>query len=111
MKRKVSYYVVYGSDNGISNMVVQMNGGIEKTEDLQGLVNKIAQATGYKNVIIINWKHLIGEDELVMEDENEKNESYQKGWEDGKKYVMDKLEEFLNTAGLEKEDVTHGYAD
>ena len=41
MKVKMTYYVLYMTENGIGNRVVQVDGGIQAAGQLQAICNQI----------------------------------------------------------------------
>lgn len=62
MKVKMTYYVLYMTENGIGNRVVQVDGGIQAAGQLQAICNQIMNQDKVNGVQILTWRHLPAHD-------------------------------------------------
>lgn len=69
MKVKMTYYVLYMTENGIGNLVIQVNGGIQAGEQLQAICNQIMERDKVNGVQILTWRHLPAHDEIINDEE------------------------------------------
>lgn len=69
MKVKMTYYVVYQTEKGFSNTIVQTDGPIGHIGQLQTICKQLAEKDGVELVNIVNWRHLPAHDEITDEDE------------------------------------------
>ena len=69
MKVKMTYYVLYMTENGIGNRVV--HGGIQAAGQLQAICNHIMNQDKVNGVQILTWRHLPAHDEIINDEEIE----------------------------------------
>lgn len=71
MKVKMTYYVLYMTENGIGNRVVQVDGGIQAAGQLQAICNQIMNQDKVNGVQFLTWRHLPAHDEIINDEEIE----------------------------------------
>ena len=69
MKVKMTYYVLYMTENGIGNLVIQVDGGIQAAGQLQAICNQIMERDKVNGVQILTWRHLPAHDEIINDEE------------------------------------------
>lgn len=70
MKVKSTYYVVYLAPSGISNTVVEVEGGITSVMNLQVIAKKISDMNDGKEITILNWRRLSAHDEIINDEDD-----------------------------------------
>lgn len=68
MTRKYAYYIAYQSEVGFGSTYAIVKNGINTADDMNALIEYIANKNGLKQVIILSIIRLFGSD-VVTEDE------------------------------------------
>lgn len=70
MKVKSTYYVVYLTASGISNTVVEVEGGITSVMNLQVIAKRISEMNDDAEITILNWRRLSAHDEIINDEDD-----------------------------------------
>lgn len=73
MTRHYAYYIAYQSEVGIGSTNALIKNGVNSAEDIQALIDHIANKNGLKQVVILSLIRLPGSD-TVTEDKVENSE-------------------------------------